>query len=67
MYKRCDHPVLSEGTMERFLSKMPMKETDQHAIERKIRKINHHEAAAARAVVLQVLLTASLTAAAQAR
>lgn len=63
MYKRGANPVLSEGTMERFLSKMPMKEIDHCAIGRKTCKINHQEAVikAIRAMVLWVLLSASLT------
>lgn len=62
MYKHCVHPVLSEGTMERFLSKLTMKETDQHALGRKVSKLNHQEATikAAMAVLLRVLLSASL-------
>ena len=63
MYKNCSHPVPAEGTKERFICKMLMKEIDKHALGRKICKLNHQEAAIkpARAVQLWVLLSASLT------
>ena len=63
MYKHCPHPVLAEGTKERFICKMLMKEIDKHALGKKICKLNHKEAAIkpVGAVQLWVLLSASLT------